>query len=120
MRWFLLALTIVCNVGANYLLKRAMSKSSDATNGTGLSWLLDPILIGGLVCAGLTLILYAVTLREFPLSVAYPIVTSVAFLGVFYLSWTSLGENMTLMKLLGATLILCGVSLLATSTNVGN
>lgn len=119
MRWFLLALTIASNVCANYLLKQAMSKGSDAIHGTGLSRLLDPVLIGGFICAGSTLILYTLTLREFPLSIAYPIVTSMAFLGVFYLSWSSLGETMTLMKLIGATLILFGVSLLASSTNAG-
>jgi multidrug transporter EmrE-like cation transporter len=119
MRWLLLAITMASNIGANYLLKQAVSKNSDVISEPVSSWLLDPVLIGGLACAGLTLILYALTLREFPLSVAYQIVSSLAFLGVFYLSWSSFGETMTLVKLTGAALILCGVSLLATSTNAG-
>lgn len=115
MRWFFLLATIAANVAANYLLKKAAARPHSSS----LDMVFDPVLLTGIGFAGLTLIFYTFSLIEFPLSIAYPIVTTTAFAGVFFVSWWALGEQFNAMGMVGAGLVLSGVILMALSTTSG-
>lgn len=79
--------------------------------------MLNPFLVFGVGFAALTLIAYTFALREFPLSVAYPVVTTMAYAGVFLVSWLALGEHIPPLRLLGAGLVLVGVICMALSVD---
>lgn len=112
MRWYLLLAAIGANITSNYLLKRAVSSLHSSFHD-----LLNPFLVFGIGFAVLTLISYTLALREFPLSVAYPIVTTMAYVGVFFISWLALGEQIPPLRLLGAILVLGGIICMALSVD---
>ena len=112
MRWYLLLAAIGANITSNYLLKRAASGPFSSVHD-----LLNPFLVFGIGFAALTLISYTFALREFPLSVAYPVVTTMAYAGVFLVSWLALGEQIPPLRLLGASLVLVGVICMALSVD---
>ncbi len=114
MRWLLLSLTVGCNICSNVLLKAASLRGGAPGFAELLPWR-NPQLFFGFLFAGATLLLYMLTLRKFELSVAYPVVTSLALLGIFLSSWMFFGEDMRMVKLLGAALIVVGVVLLFAS-----
>ena len=106
MRWVLLLSAITFNVAANLMLKRGGSMLEETSEAS--RWL-NPWIIGGVVCSGVLLITYTLSLRYFPVSVAYPIVTSLALVFVFLGSVATLGETVTPDKFLGLGLIIAGV-----------
>jgi len=106
--------TVAFNILSQALLKGAMQRQQGPLLLTSLpKILLDPWLLGGVLFAGLTLVSYTLTLRRLDLSLAYPIVTGLGFLGVFVVSWRMFGEEITLARIAGAALIIGGVTLLA-------
>lgn len=113
MRWYLLLAAITANITSNYLLKRAASGPSNSFP----DFAVNPFLLFGIFFAALTLISYTLALREIPLSVAYPIVTTMAFMGVFFISWLALGEQIPPLRLLGAGLVLVGVICMSLSVD---
>jgi len=50
------------------------------------------------------------SMRELPVSVAYPIWTAIGSLGTVLLGFVLLGESLTLMKIVSVGLIVAGVS----------
>lgn len=112
MRWLILAATIASNVGANILLKAAMRQAAQAPADTTLQPWNNHLLILGVLFSGLTLVFYTLTLKKFELSVAYPVVTSLALVGIFTYSALFFDEQMHWAKLAGAALIIAGVILL--------
>jgi multidrug transporter EmrE-like cation transporter len=107
--------TVAFNILSQALLKGAMQRQQAPIALSNLPKVLfDPWLFGGVAFAGLTLVAYTLTLRRLDLSVAYPIVTGLGFLGVFLASWRLFGEEITLARVVGAALVIGGVSLLAT------
>lgn len=107
--WFWLALAIGTNISANLLLKIAVTTGEAPA--TGLSkWALLAIGIG---CAGVLLVSYVLALRHLPVSLAYPIVTGCAMVGIGIMSAPLLGESLNLTKCLGIGAILLGCTLLA-------
>jgi multidrug transporter EmrE-like cation transporter len=113
MRWLILALTVACNIGANTLLKAAMQRMPRLADGPAL--LANVPLVLGILLSGATLVLYTITLRKFELSIAYPVVTGLALLGVFVSSAMLFGEEMAWPKVTGAILIVVGAALLCSS-----
>ncbi len=113
MRWLILAATIASNVGANAFLKAAMRRAAQAPAETVLQPWNNHLLILGVIFSGLTLVFYTLTLKKFELSVAYPVVTSLALVGVFTCSALFFDEQMHWTKLVGAALIIAGVILLS-------
>jgi len=67
----------------------------------------------GVALFGLALAAYSVVLSKINLSVAYPIMTGAGFLLVFLVSGLYFRENITAIHMLGSTLILAGVWVLA-------
>ncbi|GBF35364.1 permiase [Desulfocucumis palustris] len=116
--YFVLALAILLNAGANILIKIAMQKSPILIEqGTVFSSLLqavkNPWLLLGVSCFGLALVAYSAVLSKINLSIAYPVMTGAGFLIVFIVSALYLKEQLTHQHIMGALLILAGVWLLA-------
>ena len=111
MRWVLLLIAVVFNVAANLLLK-AGAQASDQVDEKPIAMLLDPFVISGVVCSGMLLVSYTLLLRHFPVGVAYPIVTSLALVFVFFGSVVVFEESISASKMLGVILIVGGVILL--------
>ena len=119
MRIYLVLLAaIVLNAGANVMIKAAMRKSPIILDQGSLLQAFtlavkNPYLITGVTLFGLALAAYSVVLSKINLSVAYPIMTGAGFLLVFLASGLWFKETITAVHLLGAALILAGVSILA-------
>jgi len=116
--WLLLLLTIVLTAAANLLLKYAALKRQDWAQARGIAAnVLDlfatPSLLLGIFCLGLAVISYAVALRNINLSVAYPVMTATVVVLVTLFSGIFFGEPVTLVKAVGAVVVISGVTLLA-------
>jgi len=119
LRLYLILLAgIVCNAGANIMIKAAMRKSPIILENRAIfhaffQAVKNPFLISGVVMFGLALAAYSIVLSKMNLSVAYPIMTGVGFLLVFLFSGLYFKEAITFAHMLGALLILSGVWILA-------
>lgn len=116
--YFVLALAILLNAGANILMKIAMQKSPVfIEQGSMFSSLIqavkNPWLLLGVSCFGLALVAYSAVLSKINLSIAYPIMTGAGFLIVSIVSALYLKEQLSYLHVMGALLILAGVWLLA-------
>lgn len=65
----------------------------------------------GVILYGLAVVLYLLALRNFPLSVAYPIV-AISYVFVLILSAIFLNETLNLFKLIGVGFIVLGTGVL--------
>lgn len=101
--WIFLVLAIVFNASASVLLKSATVPSRHA------QWLAGG---GSIVCYGLSFLTYYACLRTLPVSIAYPVITGGAILAIVIASTVFLGESLSGVKLLGATLVILGAMLL--------
>jgi len=116
-RWILLFTGIILNALANILIKAGANRSE----GKGFSWgailqmLLNPFIVGGIVFFILALGAYSFSLTKFPLSIAYPIMTSLGLILVASASVVFFGESFGLLKCVGTLMILVGVSLISWS-----
>lgn len=72
--------------------------------------LLSPLVLGGLVAYGIGSIFWILALSHKDLSYAYPML-SVGYIIILILSWAFLGEQITLVRILGVILISFGVFL---------
>ncbi len=86
------------------------------TNATpvGLGLALEPRILAGLACYGVSLIIWILALSKTPVSVAYPM-TALGFALNALLAWWLLGEAVTPMRMAGIGVIIVGVFLVARS-----
>lgn len=116
MMYFILAIAIVTNASANFLLKLGMKKGGSLD---GLS-LMDIIFKmatnylfwGGVGCFIINLVAYSYALSKMQLSIAYPIMTSVGYALIVFSSILFLKESLTLIQSAGLVLIITGVVML--------
>lgn len=59
--------------------------------------------------------LLSFSMKQLPLSVAYPIWTGIGAVGTFILGITLLGENISMLKIIALILIVCGLILMKIS-----
>ena len=78
---------------------------------TIISFLTNKFLFLGLVLYGISTLIYVTTLKHISLSIAYP-TNATSYIAVIILSYLFLGEPLSLYKVLGAVIILIGVSIL--------
>jgi len=115
-RWYtLLAVALVFNAVANVLMKAGM-RTAPAGGGAAAMirhyltcW---PVLVG-LALFALNVLAYTQALTRIPLSVAYPLMTSLGFLIVVSASAYFFDETITWYQGIGFALILAGVILVA-------
>jgi small multidrug resistance pump len=105
----LLAVAIAFNVTGQLLLKRA----SMATGGL-MKVLFSPYLFGGVASLGTSMLLWVQVLRKVPLTVAHPF-TGLVFVVVPVMSHLLWEEPLPTMRLVGISVIICGVLLVARS-----
>lgn len=80
----------------------------------GFALALEPRILAGVACYGVSLIVWVLALAKTPVSVAYPMV-SLGFALNAVLAWWLLGESLGAMKLAGIGFIIVGVVLVARS-----
>ncbi len=111
-----LAFALVANAAANILIKEGMKAKQlglDKPVDLLLAIALNPLVLGGVVLFGLNVLAYSYVLSKIPLSLAYPIMTTMGFLIVVGYSAFKLHESINMTQLAGIGLILAGVVLVA-------
>jgi multidrug transporter EmrE-like cation transporter len=73
----------------------------------------SPYVLAGFIAYGIGAILWLRVLSETELSLAYPLV-SLAFVAVAVMSWSILGESLSIGRITGMILIVTGVALMGT------
>lgn len=118
-----LALGIGLNALANVLLKVSalrLEERNRAEAPVGLvAQYVEPVFLVGLVTFGLALFAYRRALQSFPLSIAYPLMTSVGYLLVLCVSAAFLHETLSPRQFAGIALIVGGVWLVSLPGAVG-
>ena len=80
----------------------------------GLGLALEPRILAGVGCYAVSLVIWILALSKTPVSIAYPMV-SLGFALNALLAWWLLGEAVTPMRMLGISVIIVGVYLVARS-----
>jgi multidrug transporter EmrE-like cation transporter len=113
MYWIALLAAIVANVVANFAFKKAMS-STPLEGGLSdyIKLATEPWMWLGGIMAMVLLGCYLYALKEIDLSIAYPAVTGLSFLGIVVVGVLTLNESMSPAKLLAIVLIVAGVLIL--------
>jgi drug/metabolite transporter (DMT)-like permease len=88
--------------------------AGQGAGGTVLTYLLSPMVIGGLALYGLGAVVWLFVLARVPLSAAYPFV-GLGFILTMVLGITALGETITAGRLFGTLLIGVGCVFVARS-----
>jgi multidrug transporter EmrE-like cation transporter len=104
-----IGIAVILGTVAQLLLKAG-------TNATpvGLGLALEPRILGGAACYGISLVVWILALSKTPVSVAYPMV-SLGFALNALLAWWLLGEDLGALKMVGIGFIIVGVILVARS-----
>ena len=116
MVYFLLFLALTCNAVANILIKFGAEKFSEGIRvlfSQPSAFFTNGYFFLGLVFFGVALVLYSIVLSKMPLSIAYPIMTSMGFMIVVGFSSFYLHEVLHWWQWLGILLILGGVVFLS-------
>lgn len=105
--WLFLLVAALLNACANLLLKR----SSIGTEGLGQY--LSVFFLVGIALFGLNVVIYAKALQGIPVAFAYPVLVGLGFILVVFGAHFWFQEQITLQKLVGVSVILAGVVLVA-------
>lgn len=111
--WAALLVAVGANVGANLLLKHAVGLGQKpASGGTSLITQNPPVLVAGVMLAGVLLAFYLLALRHLPVSIAYPVVTGAAMVGIAIFSSILFSEPLSLGKMVGIAGIILSTALI--------
>ncbi len=105
--YFSLALAIIIGAGAQLSLKAGATRSGELQ-----TMILDPYVMGGLVAYGFAALFYVIAIRQIPLSVAFPSVSS-SYIAVAFLSHLIWGEPFGRAQIAALLLISTGIYVLA-------
>ena len=116
-----LAIALVFNATANLLIKAGAKEIQAQQTGEAAvpvlgalkAALVNPWIVGGVVCFGLNLAAYAYALTKLPVNMAYPIMVSVGYAIIVCGAAVWLGERLTTWQILGVAVILAGVWMVA-------
>lgn len=103
---------LIDSVGSH--LRTALSGQPGALLGAGLDFLrllLNPWVLAGFVCYGLSSISWLMVLSRAELSFAYPLL-SMGYVVIVLIGWLAFGENVTLYRWGGVLLIILGITAL--------
>jgi drug/metabolite transporter (DMT)-like permease len=110
--WALALISVLLSAAAQLLMKVGMTGGRSLAGAsivdTALAVALNPYVVGGLACYGVSAVLWLGVLSRMPLSMAYPLV-ALAIAIVVALSGFLLGEPLPSARLAGAALIIVGV-----------
>ena len=117
---FLLILTgVLLNAVAQLALKASVRDHGAIELGSGVlpaavEVAAEPALWLGLVCYGVSVIVWILALSRVDVSIAYPML-SIGYIVNAFAAWALFGEALTPMRLLGIGIIVLGVFVLARS-----
>ncbi len=113
--YVILLFAIAFNAVANIMIKVGMMRAGKEENLIRLAKkaVFDPVIVGGLCCFVLALGGYSYILSKISLSIAYPLMTSLGYMIVIFVSWMFLHESIAWYQVIGFVLILSGVWLVA-------
>jgi multidrug transporter EmrE-like cation transporter len=109
--WIWLLLAIFSNVGANIALKQATALRNlalAAPNSPPSNYQALLYLSVGVALSGFLLVFYTISLKSLPVSIAYPVVTGLAMIGISVFSAILFNESLSVMKLIGIGTIILG------------
>ena len=116
-----LVVALLCIAAMNLLIKagaRAMEGQQQV--GASLSLLsmvktalVNPWIIGGMICGILNLATYTFALRKFPVSTAYPIMTGISYAIIVCGAAVWFSERLSVRQMVGVGVILAGVWIVA-------
>lgn len=119
---FSLILTgVLLNAAAQLLLKAGTNRIGafefSLTNivPIGKAVALQPFILGGLACYGISVIVWIMALSRVPVSMAYPML-SIGYVINAVAAWYLFGESLAAQKLVGIAFICLGVWLVAKSS----
>ena len=118
---FALVLTgVLLNAAAQLLLKAGTNRigafefSISNIVPIGKAVALQPHIIGGLACYGISVVVWIMALSRVPVSIAYPML-SIGYVVNAFAAWMLFGESLAAQKLIGIGFICVGVWLVAKS-----
>lgn len=114
--WGMLVLSVAFNAVGAFVIKMRLNElgpmkmeSIRSTVNYCLSVLQSPLVVFGVVIFFLAPFVFAVALSRMEISIAYPVQVGLNFIFVLLLALLFLGEQMTLLKIIGITAVLIGV-----------
>jgi small multidrug resistance pump len=111
--WGMLGLAVISNTGASLALKwSSLSQYRIETISAPPSLIQIGVIVLALTCYSMAFIAYMLALRAFPVSFAYPFITSSSVVIVSISAIFIFNEPITLSIILGTLLILVGVLIL--------
>ena len=117
-----LVVALLTIAAMNLLIKavaRLMEAQQAGANQSLLSMakmvLTNPWIIGGMICGILNFAAYTFALKKFPVSTAYPIMTSVSYVIVALGAMVWVSERLKTVQIVGMVLILAGVWMVASA-----
>jgi drug/metabolite transporter (DMT)-like permease len=113
--WFQLALSVMCVVASELLLKRGASDTANPGvnwSWTGISGLASPLVWWGILFVVLSFLSWLYVLRFIPLTIAFPLSRVVDVLGPLS-CWLILGETISVRRWLGIALVIIGLAVVA-------
>lgn len=117
-----LVVALLTIAAMNLLIKagaRLMEAQQAGANQSLLSMakmvLTNPWIIGGMICGILNFAAYTFALKKFPVSTAYPIMTSVSYVIVALGAMVWFSERLKTVQIVGMVLILAGVWMVASA-----
>jgi len=111
---------VLLNAVAQLLLKAGSRAIAGIEVSLGNAWALfervavNPPIIGGLVCYGISVVVWILALSRVDVSVAYPML-SVGYVVNALAAWMLFGESLSVGRLAGIGIIIVGVWLVARS-----
>ncbi len=105
----LLLVGVLLNAGAQLLLKAG---TNAMPLGPGLA--VEPHILGGLACYGVSVVVWVIALSRVPVSIAYPML-SIGYVVNAVAARYLLGEVITPMRMVGIGIIVLGVFIVARS-----
>jgi drug/metabolite transporter (DMT)-like permease len=113
--WLQLALSVVCVLASELLLKRGASDTANPAanwSWTGISGLTSPLVWWGILFVILSFLSWLYVLRFIPLTIAFPLSRVVDIL-VPLSCWIILGEMISVRRWLGIALVVIGLAVVA-------
>ena len=112
--WLQLALSVVCVLASELLLKRGASETASATSWswTGINSLASPLVWWGIICVIASFLSWLYVLKYVPLTIAFPLSRVVDVL-VPLCCWILLGEEISAHRWCGIALVIIGLAVVA-------
>ena len=113
--WLQLALSVVCVLVSELLLKRGATDIADlqsAWSWTGINGLVSPLVWWAIILIVASFVSWLYVLRYIPLTIAFPLSRVVDVL-VPFSCWIFLGEFISTLRWFGIALVVIGLALVA-------